>query len=444
MNRFLEFFKSKKQAANIPINKMSAAIAQWSALYENKYFSEGSGSLNLAAAVCQELARLSTIELESQITGDERAEYLNEQYQSILKKARVFVEYACAKGGVILKPFVYNGRICTSIVQADGFIPISFSPEGELTGAVFYDYIQRDTKYYTRLEEHKLRGNEYLITNTAYEGKFPDDFTKEVPLSTIPEWAELENSCRIENVTRPLFSYLKMPSANTVDCNSGLGVSAFCGAVGLIHDAYAQYENLLWEFESGKRALFIDECAVRQDEEGNAELPEKRLYRMLSTGDDTLFEDWSPEMREGHILSGLDRILRSIEFNCGLAYGTLSDLKSVDKTAEEIKASKQRSYATVCDIQNALKKALYELIEVMDIFCDIYSLAPKGEYSVSFNLDDSIICDRSAEFGEKITLLDKNIIAPWEMRTWYMNEEEAEAKRMIGEINELHRCNNMA
>ena len=80
----------------------------------------------------------------------------------------------------------------------------------------------------------------------------------------------------------------------------------------------------------------------------------------------------------------------------------------------------------------------------MDIFCDIYSLAPKGEYSVSFNLDDSIICDRSAEFGEKITLLDKNIIAPWEMRTWYMNEEEAEAKRMIGEINELHRCNNMA
>jgi len=443
LNRIFEILKGRKRTQNMPVNKMSAAIAEWTALYENKQPFYG-GSLNLAAAVCSELARLTTIELESEITGSDRAAYLNEQYRSVLKKARVFVEYACAKGGVILKPFVSGGRICTSIVQADGFMPIAFSPEGELIGAVFFDSLQRDGKYYTRLEEHILKGDIYYITNTAYVGRFPEDMGKEIPLSSVCEWAELEKSCRIENVKRPLFAYLKMPSANTTDSSSPLGASAFSGAVELIKDAYRQYSHLLWEFESGKRALFLDECAVRRDEDGNASLPEKRLYRMLSTGDDTLFEDWSPELREQHILSGLDRILRSIEFNCGLAYGTLSNPQSVDKTAEEVRASKQRSYATVCDIQNALKKALYELIEAMDIYCDIYSLAPSGEYSVSFNLDDSIICDRSAEFSEKMLLLEKSIIAPWEMRSWYFNEDEAEAKKMIGEINELQKRNNLA
>ena len=80
----------------------------------------------------------------------------------------------------------------------------------------------------------------------------------------------------------------------------------------------------------------------------------------------------------------------------------------------------------------------------MDIYCDIYSLAPDGDYSVSFNFDDSIICDRSAEFGEKITLLEKSVIAPWEMRSWYFNEDEKTAKKMIGEINELQKRNNLA
>ena len=115
-----------------------------------------------------------------------------------------------------------------------------------------------------------------------------------------------------------------------------------------------------------------------------------------------------------------------------------------DKTAEEIKASKQRSYTTVCDIQNSLKRALYELIEVLDIYVDIYDLAPRGKYSVSFNFDDSIICDRAREFSERISLVDKGIIAPWEMRAWYMNEEPEAAKQRIGEINEVQLCDTMA
>lgn len=445
MNKIFEIFKHKKADTVYPINKMSAAISKWTDLYENTIpLNDNSRSMNLAASICSELARLTTIEFESEITGSERAVFLNKQYQRLIGKARVFTEYACAKGGVILKPFVNGGEISIDIIQADQFFPTDFTVDGELNGAVFYDLLQRDGRWYTRLEEHSLKSDGYYITNTAYESKSPDIIGKQIPLSFVKEWAELEPVCKIENVDKPLFAYMKMPSANTIDSDSPLGVSAFAAASDLILDAYEQYSDLLWEFESGKRALFLDECAVRRDSDGNASLPNKRLYRMLSTGDDTLFEDWSPDIREQHILAGLDRILRSIEFNCGLAYGTLSNQQNTDKTAEEVRASKQRSYATVCDIQNSLKKALIRLSDIMDIYCDMYSLAPDGDYFISFNFDDSIICDRTAEFSEKMSLIDKNIIAPWEMRAWYLNEDEKTAKKMIGEINDLQKRNNMA
>ncbi len=437
-----ELFRKKELLpSDISLLDMSDAISKWNAMYENK--NEG-GSLNIAAGICSELARLVTVEFSSQISGGSRAEYLNRQYERVIDKARVFVEYACAQGSVILKPYPENGEIKVSIVLADSFYPTEFTTDGDVCGGVFFETFSEDGFYYTRQEEHRLRNGRCIIKNTAYKSKAKNMPGKEIRLSEVERWQNLEPYCVIENMERPLFVYFKMPLANSVCPSSPLGVSAFARAVDLIEDANTQYKNFLWEFESGKRALYLDECAIRRDEDDNMSIPDKRLYKMLSTGDDSLFEDWSPIIRESEYLKGLDRILKSIEFNCGLAYGTLSDPESTEKTAEEIKASKQRSYATVCDIQNSLKKALCELAEVLDVYCDIYDFAPRGKYSISFNFDDSIVCDRNKEFSEKITLLEKGVIAPWEMRQWYFGEDETEAKSRIGEINEIRVIDSMA
>ena len=136
-------------------------------------------------------------------------------------------------------------------------------------------------------------------------------------------------------------------------------------------------------------------------------------------------------MREQSFIEGLDRIFRQIEFNCGLAYGTLSDVQNSEKTAEEIRASKQRSYATVCDNQKALKNALDGLVYAMDVWCTLYNLAPFGEYEVSFEFDDSIVADRKTEFAEKQALLSLGIMQKWELRMWYFGENEETAKKNV-------------
>ena len=407
----MKLFKKSTPSKEI---KALAGVEMWRDLYEN------GGKLSLGAAISKEIARLVTLELKSSLSGSNRADMLNKEYLSLINKAKNFTEIAAAIGGVVLKPYIESGKIRTAILPQDSFLITDTKPDGSIKSVKFFEKKDREGKRYIKCEEHIMADDCYIIRNTAYS----DDggFKKEVPLTKVDAWAKIQNEVVLKNVNSPLFAYFKMPFLSPDDITSPLGASVYSRACELILDANKQYERLLWEFESGERALYVDETAVRRDMSGNPVFPDKKLYRLLNTGCDELFEDWSPEIRDTAIINGLDKILKRIEFNTGLAYGTLSDAQSTEKTAEEIRASKQRSYATVTEIQEALKTALSEWILASDILLDLYELMPKGEIKVNFQFDDSIIADRKTEFSERLLLLDKGVINQEEMRNWYFGE----------------------
>lgn len=407
---------------------MSTAISVWDELYKN------SGRLSLASSIASETARLATLEMKSVISGSKRADFINESYQEALSEVRTICELACAKGGIVLKPYVSNGKIFISRVQAENFVPIAFDEAGRITDAAFVDKYVSGRHMFTRIERHTFRGNMYEIRNCAYVSNTSSDLGKPISLSDTELWKDISPYVSCEGVKKPLFAYIKMPMANNIELASSLGVSVYSKVVPLIEDAEKQYERLLWEFESGERALYVDEAAIRRDKYGNRSLPDKRLYRLLNFGDDALFKDWTPTLRGTEIAYGLNEILRRIEFGVGLAYGTLSDVQDIDRTAEEFRASKQRSYTHICEIQSAIKKGFTELLDAMDILVDLYSLCPPGKIFQSFEFDDSIVADRKTEFDEKMRLLEKGIIKPWELRVWYFGEEETDAKQKLKEF----------
>lgn len=404
--------------------QMSAAITRWESLYADNE------RLGLASAIAAETARLTTLELKSKVTGSPRADFLDRQYQKLLNEIRNITEIACATGGVVLKPYVSNGDIKITTIRAENFIPTEFNESGDIVGAAFLERHYVGKKVYTRIEQHSFQNGEYTISNNAYVGEDSGEMGKKVPIeSTI--WKDIAPYVTVKGITKPLFAYFKMPMANCIDGSSPLGVSVFARSCGLIGDAEVQYKRLLWEFESGERALYVDQAAMRRDGAGNCVIPDKRLYRLLNSGDDTLFADWSPQLRDESILNGLNEILRRIEFNSALAYGTLSDVMNVDRTAEEIRVSKQRSYAHICEIQKSLRTALTELLEAMNTLCDLYGLEKAGDYNISFHFDDGIVSEKSVEFDERMKLLSSGVIEPWEMRVWYLGEDENTARKQL-------------
>ena len=98
-------------------------------------------SLKLAQSVASELARLTTLEMECLVSGSARADSINTMLQPFIADLRTPVEYGCALGGILFRPFLdAEGRIQIDAVQGDCFCPTRFDSSGRMTGAIFYDH----------------------------------------------------------------------------------------------------------------------------------------------------------------------------------------------------------------------------------------------------------------------------------------------------------------
>lgn len=408
-----------KQALKVDIAisaSMADALQTWSLMYTNqaswlKSDANPNGathSLNLPAAIAGEIARSVTIEMSVDVTGSARADFLAEQMEGILPKLRQQVEYGCAKGGLMLKPYIKGDALAVDFVQADQFYPVAFDANGNITAAVFADQRTIGQLYYTRLEYHQMVAGGCRITNAAFRSSAKDTLGISVPLADVPDWAEIQEEATILNVTQPLFAYFKYPLANNIDPTSPLGVSCYARAADLIRDADVQWSDFLWEFESGRRALYADVQAFDLDANGKPILPFKRLYRTLNAVSqigkgEELFKEWSPTLREQNIINGLETMYRQIEYNCGLAEGALprpNALQANTLTATQIKMTQQRTFSTITDTQKALESALEDLLYAMDAWATLGKLSKPGAYEASYHWDDSILVDDTVRFAQ--------------------------------------------
>ena len=428
-------------------SEMTSSLELWSLMYKNQatWLNENVKSLNLPASISGELSRMTTIELKVTISGDsERAKYLQSQVDKMVPKLRQMIEYGNAKGGLMMKPFPNGSNIDVDYVQAEQFLPISFDTNGNIASCVFVDQRTVGRDYYTRLEGHSFDSNSGIVTikNLAYKSTSPGDIGQQIDLTSFEPWANLLPVAQMKNIKQPLYGYYRFPMANNVDTTSPLGVSCFSraqtydNAVTLIKDADELYSNLVWEFESGKRAIYVDELAFSKDKTtGKSNIPDKRLYRTLTAPTRTigesgkLFDEWSPDFRNEAFQSGLDAMLKKIEYQCGLAYGTISDPAVEAKTATEIKISKQRTYATVTDTQKSLQTALEQLIYAMDVWATLNKLSPVGSYTTIYDFDDSVIVDKDVQILQDRQAVSAGELSKWRflIRNYGLDEETAKA-----------------
>ena len=414
---------------------MQEAIELWQQMFRNKspWLDKNTESLGLAAAVASEIARLVTVEFHSEITGSRRADFLQETYDMVLSKLREQTEFAAALGGMAFKPYIDGDRIAIDFVHADRFIPTAYNSRGEITGAVFVERTKKGKAWYTRLEMHQLTDDGYTVQNKAFISYQESELGVPVSLSSVDEWAGLEEEITMgyqdgSTLERPLFVYFNMPFANQIDAGAPLGVSVYSRGTELIRQADLQYSRILWEYEGSE--LAIDASIMALD---GTRLPagKERLFRkidiMKGIGDD-LYSVFSPAIRDTSLFNGLNQLLRRIEFNCNLSYGTLSDPQNEAKTAEEIKMSRQRSYSAICEIQKSLEDALRHLIWVLDYYAGLYNLAPVGDYEATFNWGDGVLTDTGVEYAQQKAMVDGGILKPEKFLAWYFGISEEEAR----------------
>ena len=416
-------------------DKMIDAINEWKQMLNGQadWLTDNIVSLGIEEGVCREFADCALVEMETSVSN----ERLDKIYQRNIASLNENLQEGLALGSFVLKPL---GGIAAEFVSADKIIPISFGDDGKPIDIAFLTVKKvGDVDYFTRFERHYFTNGNLTIENKCFHSQTANDIGLPCSLEAVEEWGNIDpGPITYPGMNRMDFGYYRNPIKNKVD-GSACGISIYESAVDLIRKADIQGARLDWEYESGERAIHVDNKALKQDKStgrfGMARLS-KRLYRGLNLEvgkDQELLKEYSPEMRDEAFKRGLEEYKREIEFSVGLAYGDLSDVQEVAKTATEIKASKNRKYNRVTAIQNNL----YDCLEDFVAGLAFYNSMLNSGYEFSSKFNDSILTDEEAERQQDRQDVSMGVMSQLEYRMKWYNEDESTAKKMLPEQNQV-------
>ena len=388
-------------------------------------------SLKLEEGICREFADSVLVEMEAKILNNDNMDAVLQKSLSDMNKK---LQTGLALGAMVLRPL---GPDKAEYVAADKFIPISFDDSGTPNDIAFLVVKSvGENDYYTRVERHYFTNGNLTIENKCYHSQSQSDIGQNCSLEEVAEWANiLLGPITYPGMTEMDFGYYQNPIENKVD-GSSCGVSVYESAENLIRKADVQGARLDWEYDSGERAIHVDERALK-NRGGKTYLPrlKKRLYKGLNLDDNNkdLYKEYSPEMRDEAFRRGLEEYKREIEFNVGLAYGDLSDAQEVDKTATEVLASKTRKYNRVTAIQGKLEECLNGFVNALAFYNGSYMSGV--EFTCEFN--DSILADEESERQQDSQDVSMCVMSLLEYRMKWYNEDEETAKSKIPEQNQV-------
>ena len=389
-------------------------------------------SLKLEEGICREFADSVLVEMEAKILNNDKMDRVLQKSLSDMNKK---LQTGLALGAMVLRPL---GPDAAEYVAADKFIVISFADDGTPNDIAFLVVkCIGENDYYTRVERHYFTNGNLTIENKCYHSQSQSDIGQICSLEEVPEWANiLPGPVIYPGMVQMDFGYYQNPIENKVD-GSACGVSIYESAENLIRKADIQGARLDWEYDSGERAIHIDERALKKSG-GKTYLPrlKKRLYKGLNLDDGKdkeLYKEYSPEMRDEAFRRGLEEYKREIEFNVGLAYGDLSDAQEVDKTATEVLVSKTRKYNRVTAIQGKLEECLNGFVTALAFYNGSYMSGV--EFTCEFN--DSILADEESERQQDRQDVNMGVMSLLEYRMKWYNEDEETAKAKLPEQNQV-------
>lgn len=390
-------------------------------------------TINFAKSVTSETARLTCLDLSIKIDGSARATYLQGVIDKMFDKIREYVEKGCATGTIMLKP---NGS-GVDCFDPQRFLATETDGNGNIRGAIFFDFYVQSDNHYTRMEYHRFVNEEYLISNRCFFSKSSQSLGEPVNIAETP-WSELIPDVSIENLEKPLFAVFKTPAANNLDPDSPLGMSIFAEAVEELKDLDVAYSRNAKEIYDSSRIVLADERMIFlgsvKDSDGNiikqyTKLPDY-IKNVLAEESKNFYQEINPQLNTSTRIEGINNILSILAYKCGYSNGYFSfDSMTGIQTATGVEASQQRTIQFIKDIRDKLQMCMDDLIYAIDKYADLYDLAPVGVYDVAYGFGD-ITYNYEEDKTNWYKYVQAGKIPFWKYLVKFENMSEEEAKEL--------------
>jgi A118 family predicted phage portal protein len=409
---------------------------------------EGIKTINFAKALCSETARLVTLGIGIHLEGSARAEWLQQQIDLIYSKLRDWVEYGCAYGTVFLKP---NGTNLDVFTPADVLL-VDYDNLG-VREIIFKDTYQSGKKWYTRLEHHRFVETEmdgamlrpYYISNRAYVSKSTDSIGDPIPL-TQTKWADMAADtppilkASGEPLDKPMFGILRTPQANNVDISSPMGLPIFREALEELKDLDIAYSRNAGEIFDSQKIILADDRLLYESgknikHRGPADVKGLPHYVKNVFGNDQkeFYQEINPQLNTDTRVKGINNLLSQIGYKAGFANGYfVFNQSSGIQTATGVEADQQRTVQFIKDVRDQLESCLDDTLYALNVYADLYGLAPVGTYDVTYDFGD-ILYDREADRSRWWQYVMQGKVPAWLYFTKFEGMTKDEAVSMTKE-----------
>ena len=241
----------------------------------------------------------------------------------------------------------------------------------------------------------------------------------------------------IENVTKPLFGVFRTPQANNIDIDSPMGMPIFAEAIEELKDLDIAYSRNAGEIQDSERVSLIDDRLVTFDGKPvrgkeNVKLP-RYAKKVFGTQPEEFYQEINPELNTDVRLLGINSLLSFIGFKCGYSNGYfVFDEKTGMVTATQVEADDRRTIQLIKDVRDKLEDCLDDLIAALNVFADLYNLAPVGACEITYDFGD-ITYNREEDRARWWQYVMQGKVPAWKYFEKFEGMSEEEAKAMIAE-----------
>lgn len=423
--RFVEIWDSILAWFGIKTSITSDKKQSENTKYTEKY--RDTTDINYTAVISNKLSKLAISDSDFSVLEDnKRAELLNGIAKTVWDKIEKLGAMCLGTGGVLLVPYVQNGKILFDIVTQDRLHINNMSGTDILSATVLADITVVNESRYYRFVNYDIQNNNLIITN-----KVTTEYGRP---ANVEKWSNIQDIA-IANVERVPFGFIKSPVDNR-KCKDDYGVPITYGCDKIIEKIKKCLEQIEDEYDLKQTRVRIDERDCEKDQKGNAILKSKLFIKGRNIANENMFDIFDPAIRDSSYYARLIKLYEELEKAIGLSRGILTEPNASYENSQKIREALGDTWAIVSDLRKAIEKGITDFLYACDVLANYFGLTPAGEYVPSFDWDYSLIESSTETWQQLKDGQSIGIRSKAELRAWQTGESIEEAQKKIDEITQ--------
>lgn len=391
--------------------------------------------LNVTAIFANSLSVLAFGDSSISITAPDggptrRTMLLDDIAQKYWKSIKNNIAVGNGCGMIAAIPYSVSGglgrKIYIDTVSKDRMFITGIQGDDITTITVLSDHREIGYKNYYRWTDYSINGGIYTIRQRATCEQSPCD------LSTVPDWANIEEEIHITGVDRLPIGIYRSPAGNRrPTAIDGVPITYGCErTIRRIKDTLEQIDK---EYAEKQSRIFADRTLFDKD----SRISDSIFKVMGSSKLDSkpFFEIFSPEFRDSSLFHRLSENFAILEKEVGTSRGVITDLNTSGATATEIKRATYPTFALCDDIHTNTEIFFDNLMYGVNVLCNYYNLFPDNEYKINYDWSYAMLEDSDTTFRQLSEGQSKGAVSTAEIRQFLKPDETfEEAKQAVEDI----------